>query len=105
MTSHPKIVVGIDGSPRGDDALAFARVLADVLGTGLLLACIYGPGDTRAHARAVLDARRSSVTDLTVEVTAYADTSPARGSLTSPPLAAPRSSWSGRAIGPASAWW
>ena len=32
MTGHPKILVGIDGTPRGDDALAFATVLAHMAG-------------------------------------------------------------------------
>ena len=43
MTSHPRVVVGIDGTPRGEDAVAFAAVLARMVGTGLLLAYIYGP--------------------------------------------------------------
>jgi len=40
MTHHPKIVVGIDGTPRGEDALAFATVLARMVGSRLLLAYI-----------------------------------------------------------------
>ena len=42
MTRHPRIVVGIDGTGRGDDALAFARLLAPALRSGLLLVHAYG---------------------------------------------------------------
>jgi nucleotide-binding universal stress UspA family protein len=79
MTSHPKIIVGIDGTPRGEDALAFATVLAHMVGTGLLLAYVYGPEESLADAHALLDPRRDAITDVIAEVTAYADTSPARG--------------------------
>ena len=79
MTSHPKIVVGIDGTPRGEDAVAFATVLARMLGTGLLLAYIYGPEETLADAHALLDPRRDAIGEMPVEITAYADHSPARG--------------------------
>lgn len=79
MTSHSKIVVGIDGTPRGEDALAFARVLARMVGTGLLLAYIYGPEETLADAHALLDERRDALRGVTAEVTAYSDASPARG--------------------------
>jgi nucleotide-binding universal stress UspA family protein len=79
MTSHPKIVVGIDGSPRGEDAVAFATVLARTLGTGLLLTYIYSPEERLADAHALLDPRRDAITGITAEVTAYSDASPARG--------------------------
>jgi nucleotide-binding universal stress UspA family protein len=79
MTRRPKIVVGIDGTPRGEDAVAFATVLARVLETGLLLAYIYGPEETLADAHALLDPRRDALTGVAAEVTAYADASPARG--------------------------
>ncbi len=79
MTGHPKIVVGIDGTPRGEDAVAFATVLARMLGTGLLLAHIYSPDETLADAHALLDPRRAAITGVAAEVTAYSDTSPARG--------------------------
>ncbi|HEX5618847.1 MAG TPA: universal stress protein [Solirubrobacteraceae bacterium] len=79
MTSHPKIVVGIDGTPRGEDAVAFATVLARMIGTGLLLTYIYGPEETLADAHALLDPRRDAITGVTTEVTAYSDPSPARG--------------------------
>jgi nucleotide-binding universal stress UspA family protein len=79
MTSHPKIVVGIDGTPRGDDALAFATVLARMTGTGLLLAHVYGAENRLADAHALLDPRREAISDITVEIVAYGDSSPARG--------------------------
>jgi nucleotide-binding universal stress UspA family protein len=79
MTSHPKIVVGIDGTPRSEDAVAFATVLARLAGTGLLLAYVYGSEESLADAHALLDPRRDAVSHLTVEITAYADASPARG--------------------------
>jgi len=79
MTDHPKIVVGIDGTPRGEDALAFATVLARMVGCGLLLAYIYGADETLADAHALLDPRRDAMTDVTAEVTAYSDSFPARG--------------------------
>lgn len=79
MTSHPKIVVGIDGTPRGDDALAFATVLARTVHTGLLLAHAYGPGETLRDSRALLEPRCATVADLPVEVVSYSDSSPARG--------------------------
>jgi nucleotide-binding universal stress UspA family protein len=79
MTSHPKILVGIDGTPRGDDALAFATVLARMAGSGLLLAHVYRGEESLADAHALLDPRRDAISDIAVEVTAYADPSPARG--------------------------
>ena len=79
MTSHPRIVVGIDGTPRGEDAVAFATVFARMVGTGLLLVYIYGPEETLADAHALLDPRRDAIGDVPVEITAYADHSPARG--------------------------
>jgi nucleotide-binding universal stress UspA family protein len=77
MTSQPTILVGIDGSTRGDDALAFAAVLARALRTGLLLVHAYGPGGDREHARTILAERREHV-DVPVDVVAYADPVPAR---------------------------
>jgi nucleotide-binding universal stress UspA family protein len=79
MTSHPKIVVGIDGTPRGEDAAAFGTALARLIGTGVLLTYVYGPEETLADAHALLDPRRDAITDATAEVTAYSDSSPARG--------------------------
>jgi nucleotide-binding universal stress UspA family protein len=79
MTGHPKIVVGLDGTPRGEDAVAFATVLARMLQTGLLLAYVYGPEETLADAHALLDPRRAAIGAVRAEVTAYADGSPARG--------------------------
>ena len=39
--SQPKIIVGVDGSDRANDALALARELAGVLGARLDLVCAY----------------------------------------------------------------
>jgi nucleotide-binding universal stress UspA family protein len=77
MITHPKIVVGIDGTSRGDDALEFALVLARALGTGLLLVHAYGPSGRHEDAQAVLEFRRAD-SDVPVEVVAYADPLPAR---------------------------
>ena len=79
MTGHPKIVVGIDGTPRGEDAVAFATILARMVGTGLLLAHVYGPDESLADAHALLDPRREAIRDVPAEVTAYSDSSPSRG--------------------------
>jgi nucleotide-binding universal stress UspA family protein len=80
MTSRPKIVVGVDGTPRGEDAVAFATVLARSVGTGLLLTYIYDPdSESLADAHALLDPRRDAIGDVVAEITAHADSSPARG--------------------------
>jgi nucleotide-binding universal stress UspA family protein len=79
MTSHPRILVGLDGTPRGEDAVAFATVLARMVGTGLLLAYVYRPEERLADAHALLDPRRDAITGVTAEVTAYCDASPSRG--------------------------
>ena len=78
MTRHPRIVVGIDGTSRGDDALAFARLLAPALRSGLLLVHAYGPGERLDEAEAILEARRREPSGVPVETVAYADPSPAR---------------------------
>jgi nucleotide-binding universal stress UspA family protein len=78
MTTHPKIIVSIDGSSRGDDALAFAVVIARALRTGLLLVHAYGPDDDREHALALLAERRGRAVDVPVEAVAYADPLPGR---------------------------
>ena len=78
MTSHARLLVGIDESTRGDDALAFATVLARALRTGLLLVHAYGPDGDREHARALLAERQERAVDVPVEVVAYADPTPAR---------------------------
>ena len=70
--------MGIDGSSRGDDALAFGAALAEALDTGVLLAHAYGPGEDRGHARAILDERRDMVRTVPLESVAHADPSPAR---------------------------
>ena len=78
MTSRPRIVVGIDGSSRGADALRFASVLANALGTGLVLVHAYGEGGNRQTAREILESHQATVEDVPVEVVAHADPSPAR---------------------------
>jgi nucleotide-binding universal stress UspA family protein len=78
MTKGPKIVVGIDGSSSGDDALAFARALAEALGAGLILTHAYGPDEDRRAARALLEARRPGLGDVDVELGPFADPSAAR---------------------------
>jgi nucleotide-binding universal stress UspA family protein len=78
MSAHPRIIVGIDGSSRGDDALAFATVIARVLRTGLLLVHAFGPDGDREHAQAILAERRERAADVPVEAVAYADPLPAR---------------------------
>jgi nucleotide-binding universal stress UspA family protein len=77
MTTEPRIVVGIDGSARGDDALTFALVLARALRTGLLLVNAYAPDADREHADAILEERRQHA-GVPVEVVAFADSIPAR---------------------------
>jgi nucleotide-binding universal stress UspA family protein len=79
MTTHPKIIVGIDGSSRGDDALAFATAIARSLRTGLLLVHAYGPEGDREQARAILADRQERVAGVPIEAVAYADPLPARG--------------------------
>ena len=76
MMTNPTILVGVDGSSRGDDALAFAVVLARALGSGLLLVHAHGADEHREHARTLLEERQSSVDDVPVEVVAYADPDP-----------------------------
>jgi nucleotide-binding universal stress UspA family protein len=78
VTSEPGILVGIDGSSRGDDALAFATALARALRTGLLLVHAYGPAGGREQAQAILAERRERDADVPVDVLAYADPVPAR---------------------------
>ena len=78
MTNRPQIVVGIDGTSSGDDALAFARVLAEALGAGLILTHAYGPDEDRDGARAILEARRPGLGDIDVELGPFADPSAAR---------------------------
>ena len=79
MTREPKIVVGIDGTSSGDDALTFARTFAEALDTGLVLTHAYGPVEDRDGARAILEARRPELGDVDAELAPFADASPARG--------------------------
>lgn len=78
MTREPKIVVGLDGTSSGDDALAFARALAEALDTGLILTHAYGPDEDRDAARAILEARRPELGDVDAELAPLADPLAAR---------------------------
>jgi len=86
-----KIVVGIDNTASAEDALAFARRLADATGARLELASAYPyeewPSRVASHefgaflrdeAQAVLDGRAASLGDDTVPTHAIADHYPAR---------------------------
>ena len=86
-----EIVVGIDDSASAEDALAFARRLADATGARLQLASAYPyeewPSRVASHefgahlrdeAQAVLDRRAASLGDDNVPMHAIADHSPAR---------------------------
>jgi nucleotide-binding universal stress UspA family protein len=72
------MIVGIDGTSRGDDALAFASCLARALGTGLLLVHVHGPDADRHTARAILEERVATAGDVPVQSVTCADPSPAR---------------------------
>ena len=88
---HSEIVVGIDDSAGAQDALAFARRLADATGARLQLASAYPydewpsrvashefGGFLRDEARALLDRHAASLGDDAVPTHAIADHSPAR---------------------------
>ena len=79
MTTRPRIIVGIDGTSRGDDALKFATVLARALGSGLVLVHICGSRQDRRDAREILESHRATVENVPVEVLGCADASAARG--------------------------
>jgi nucleotide-binding universal stress UspA family protein len=79
MIGRPRILAGIDGTERGDEALAFAIVLAEAVGTGVVLAHAYGRHETRGQVHALLEARRAAVSEVAVEIDAWFDPSPARG--------------------------
>jgi nucleotide-binding universal stress UspA family protein len=82
-----RIVVGIDGTERGDDAVVFARRIAERINAGLTLVLAYRAGDRlgrasrghdelRRNARALLaDVRRQHAPEATIA--AVASTSPA----------------------------
>ena len=73
-----------------------------MVGSGLLLAYVYGPDETLADAHALLDPRRDAMTDVMAEVTAYSRRLASTGSRVSPPPAMPTSSWLDRVIAPGS---
>jgi nucleotide-binding universal stress UspA family protein len=81
------IVVGVDGTGSGLDAVALAARLARATGDRLTVACVY-PGPPRAGrddeaasepAARALEPARELVGDLTVEYRTTASSSPARG--------------------------
>jgi nucleotide-binding universal stress UspA family protein len=87
----PEIIVGVDGSPRSEDALSFAGQLAAVTGAKLALLAAYAPGHRpsrpagsalREHAsevtRKTLMRMRALVDRESVSTHAIADRSPAR---------------------------
>ena len=78
MTRGPQIIVGIDGTNRGDDALAFARLVAETTGAMLVLTRAYGTGEARDQARATLETRVADAGDVQVDLMPFADPSPAR---------------------------
>jgi nucleotide-binding universal stress UspA family protein len=82
------IVVGVDGTDCGLDAVALAARLARATADPLLLVCVYPeeprPGarvdaEIRRHADAALDAARAELDGAAAELRATASTSPARG--------------------------
>jgi nucleotide-binding universal stress UspA family protein len=87
-----EIIVGVDGSPRGDDAAAFARRVAELTGARLALASAFpyedfppsraADHDFREYLRestmAMLDRTRATLNGGEVAVHAIADVSPAR---------------------------
>jgi nucleotide-binding universal stress UspA family protein len=88
---RPEIIVGVDGSPRSEDALSFASRLAAVGGANLALLAAFAPGDRprrpaenalREHAsdvtRKTLMRTRGLVDSESVTTHAIADRSPAR---------------------------
>jgi nucleotide-binding universal stress UspA family protein len=79
MIGRPKIVAGLGGTQRGDEALAFAVALAESVGTGVVLAHAYGHHETRGEVHALLEAGRAAVSEVPVEIDAWFDPSPARG--------------------------
>jgi nucleotide-binding universal stress UspA family protein len=81
------IVVGVDGTGSGLDAVALAAQLARVTGDPLIVACVY-PRDTRPSADGAaaqgpaakaLEAARELVGGLAVQYRTTASSSPARG--------------------------
>ena len=85
----PEIIVGVDGTERGEDALAFARRLSVVTGARLALAAVYlydellgtaaYGGRLRDDAVAMLERERASLDGADVATCVIADPSPARG--------------------------
>jgi nucleotide-binding universal stress UspA family protein len=84
-----EIIVGVDGTERGEDALAFARRFSAVTGARLTLAAVYayeellGPAADRGRLRddavAMLERERASLDGADVATRVVADPSPARG--------------------------
>jgi len=87
----PEIIVGVDGSARGEDAMAFAQQLARTTGAALTLASAFAYDEwpsraasndyrefLRQDTRAMLDRMRAKLDDPEVPVHAIADPTPAR---------------------------
>ena len=87
----PEIIVGVDGSARGEDALAFAEQLARTTGANLALASAFPYQDWPSRAAsheyreylrqdtlAMLERMRAKLQDPQVPVQALADPTPAR---------------------------
>ena len=87
-----EIIVGVDGSPRGDDAVALARRLAGLTGARIALASAFPYEDfppsraadndfreyLRESTKAMLDRTRATLNGGEVALHAIADVSPAR---------------------------
>jgi nucleotide-binding universal stress UspA family protein len=86
-----EIIVGLDGSPRGDDALAFARQIAELTGARLTLASAFPDQDPpsrtvvapyfeymRRDTVEMLERARAPIDSVDVRIHAVPDHSPAR---------------------------
>jgi nucleotide-binding universal stress UspA family protein len=84
-----KLIIGYDGTPQGDDAVALGRLLAQALGYRAVLATVvpFGPGLAgRADEKVLADARQrleqvaeERMGGADVEIDLVANRSPARG--------------------------
>jgi nucleotide-binding universal stress UspA family protein len=76
--SARSIIAGVDGSDRGRDALALARILAELRGARLIAASVYRRDDDRAAAESAL-AEAAGAERNGIELRTAAASSPARG--------------------------
>lgn len=72
------IIAGVDGSGRGRDALALARMLAELRGAQLIAASVYRRDDDRG-ARAAAESALAAAGGDGIELRAVSASSPARG--------------------------